>query len=476
MVATMRRALLVLLAGVLLGTAGLASGTPRGGPTQVAYRATVVNATPKTPPQNRAVGYRGQPLVMVAHQVPSLAREPVLAVNKTGDVFFAAKAGSAPAGGADHRIFLLAPGATKWSDVSGSLVQRRLFFTAADPDVEVDADTGRMFWAGIAIPRPAAFAYSDDKGATWTTTEAYSAGANDHETVVTGNVPPESGVTTTDPRFPKIVYYCANSLYLVSCARSLDGGRTFLQTQGSPLAQQGRDQCGGETGFMTSDTRGRIFIGGANCGVPQVAVSDDAGTTFTDVTVSATIRADHHDVEVSTDSSGNVYALWTDVMHLPYLAVSRDHGHSWGRPMMVAAPGVRSIGFAALTAGDTGRIAVTYVGTTSGDAKDLHRPWRHYVAVSTDALAPEPTFVSTVSPTPAGTSIVNRGDCCPGMYDYLDVDSAPSGSGALWASLSDVCSVACERSATGVDDVYPGQGFALEQVSGPALRGKDRWV
>jgi photosystem II stability/assembly factor-like uncharacterized protein len=436
----------------------------------------VVGGQPAVEPVNTATSYAGQPLVLASHLVPSQAREPAIAQNRAGDVFFAAKAGNAPAGGAPHLIFRSSDAGQSWQEKSGDAVQKQLFFSVADPYVEVDAETGRMFWAGIAIPRPAVFAFSADRGETWTTTEAYAAGANDHETVISGKVPAGSDLVPTDPTFPKIVYYCTNGLYLVGCSRSLDGGKTFVPVTGRPLSAQSEAQCGSETGFMSTDLDGRIYIGGANCGVPQVSMSDDAGDTWHDATVSEAIHADHHDVEVATDSAGNVYALWLNTHHLPYLAVSRDHGATWSAPLMVAAPGVSGAGFAELAVGDTGRVAISYVGTTSTDPTDVHRPWSYYLGVSSNALDDAPLFVSNVATLPGGTTVVNRGDCCPGMYDYLDVDVAPTPGGPVWASLSNVCSAACAADPNGVDDVYPGQGFVVQEVSGPAMTGPSAYL
>ena len=58
---------------------------------------------------------------------------------------------------------------------------------------------------------------------------ATAAAVNDHETITTGVVPAGSNLVTVDPKFPKIVYYCVNTVAVVSCSRSLDGGLTFTQ-------------------------------------------------------------------------------------------------------------------------------------------------------------------------------------------------------------------------------------------------------
>src|SRR3712207_8600404 len=47
-----------------------------------------------------------------------------------------------------------------------------------------------------------------------------------------------------------------------------------------------------------------------------------------------------HEAGVVTDDKGNVFYTWIAADRLPYLAVSRDGGESWSKPLMIGAPGV----------------------------------------------------------------------------------------------------------------------------------------
>jgi hypothetical protein len=237
--------------------------------------------------------------------------------------------------------------------------------------------------------------------------------------------------------------------------------------------------CNGAlTGHMAADREGRVYIGSAACGLPYVSVTEDGGNHWTDVIVSdgintpATVNG-NHDVNLAVDSAGNVYAIWLDDRdNLPYLVVSRDHGQHWSVPLMVAPPGMTSMSYPSIDAGDEGRIALSFVGT-SGDASDATRPWSYFVAVSTEALSDQPLFTYAVATIPGATQVVGRGTgCCSPMKDFLSVVVAPTAGGRVWASLSDACTGACATDPNGTNDNSNiGAAYVVRQTAGPALRG-----
>jgi hypothetical protein len=135
------------------------------------------------------------------------------------------------------------------------------------------------------------------------------------------------------------------------------------------------------------------------------------------------------------------------------------------------------VNFPSIDAGDRGRIAITFPGTT-GDPRDPNRPWNTYVVISTDALTANPTFVSSTSNNPSDP--VHRGNCnarCAGMFDFLDVVVAPAGQGAVWATATDTCtSAACKDPDGSARSASDAAGVAVRQISGPALRGKSPYL
>ena len=142
---------------------------------------------------------------------------------------------------------------------------------------------------------------------------------------------------------------------------------------------------------------------------------------------------------------------------------------------MIAPPGVRHARFSVAQAGDSGRIAISFIGTPVESTADTTRPWGYYVLVSTDALSANPTFRSALAPVPGqGYPVIHRGDCagqCTGLFDFLDIDVDPRPGGAVWGSLSDNCTGRCATSGRGSSsDPTAGIGLAVVQTAGPRLR------
>jgi hypothetical protein len=356
----------------------------------------------------------------------------------------------------------------------------------------VDKDYGRVFSVDTLAAEGSLLSFSDDQGKTWTTSFAAASGVDDHETIVAGNVPDGSPLRTLDPKFPKIVYYCVNTVAAVSCSRSLDGGVTFTQmnspfpthpTQNLPLSAL----CSSLTGHLQVDRKGDVFLPSAfnevaGCGVPAVAVSTDGGTTWTDHQISQ-IHDPFNAMSMGADNLGNLYVTWQDdKWNLPYLSTSRDKGVHWSTPVMVAPPGVKVTNFPSLAVGDSGRVVITFPGSTdpvANTAAAHHAPWQYYVVATQNALSPRPTFVSQIAPIPSalggGSTVMHRGACngrCGGLFDVLDVQTAPTAGGPAYASLSDDCTGACATLPTGASkDPSAGAGILVREVAGPAFTG-----
>lgn len=451
-----------------------------GGP--VAYRASPVpRLDPDHPPANKPVHYAGAPLRLVAHPVRPGAVEPTIGVDKHGTVYFNVRDTGVEVPTQGHvsppRVYRSTDAGGKWRE-TGDIGADNEHFATGDPYLYVDRDYGRVFWADLiptGYPTGAFLSFSDD-GETWTNGAVSLPGVNDHETIVTAPAPKGSGLVALDPSFPKVVYYCVNQVSGTGCTRSLDGGRTFERV-GEPLIENTLGCAVSTTGHLSSDRDGRIFLASSGCNVPLVGHSDDGGVTWTDVVVTRKIRAAYHDVETATDAAGNLYALWGgDDPSLPYLSVSRDHGNTWSTPVMVAAPGVHEASMLTLTAGARGHVAIGMVATTVADPGDNLRPWSYRVAVTQNALATSPTFVSNVATlSDTGERVVSRGTCCYGMYDFLDLKPGAAPDMPVWGSLSVACVKECVTKPVLPDgedspnNQRPGYGYAVQQVSGPSL-------
>lgn len=172
---------------------------------------------------------------------------------------------------------------------------------------------------------------------------------------------------------------------------------------------------------------------------------------------------------VASDTAGNIYYLWwSGDTRLPYMAVSRDAGKTFGPALLVGPPGLQGVNFPSIDAGVPGQVGVSYPGTTDPEAAKPSRPWNYYVAVTDDALAATPVFHSaTANPI---SDPVHRGVClsrCAGMLDFLDVMIDPSGT--TWATAVDTCTKECV--AAEGPELAPGErptdgvGLAVRQLS-----------
>ncbi|MDQ1710730.1 MAG: hypothetical protein QOE45_180 [Frankiaceae bacterium] len=483
---------------------GAALGAPVGG--FAAYRGTPVKTnTQDRVPFNRPVKYTGQKLAFTSHYVGRQAAEPTIGVDKLGRVYYPASTFDAlpkesPRNSAHTILLTSGDHGKKWRSVQPTIASQDAHPISLDPYVYVDPKTGRIFDIDLALAG-SYLSFSDDSGETWTTVPLTSAsGANDHQTLFAG--PPPAGnpsLIPLDPKFPRILYYCVNSIAIVGCAHSVDGGKTFSQAGAPPyptgVAPGGKNfgVCGSLHGHGVTDSKGRIFLPQGRCLQPAIAVSNDGGLTWTNSVVSTGVGASFVQTSVAVDSADNVYyTWWDDLHHLPYLSVSKDHGKTWGPAIMIAPPGVHEVNWPTIDAGDPGRIAITFPGTTAvnedDDTKpsnDLTRPWNSYVVVSTNALTASPLFLSNITNAPYDP--VHRGNCngrCGNMYDFLDIVASPADQGRIWATATDTCTKVSSCNAKRVkgadgDAVSPTsgasndmQGVAIRQVSGPALRGK----
>lgn len=423
------------------------------------------------------------PLVVSTTYIGRKAAEPTLGVTPKGNAFVSAADfdGVSPAT-PRTLIYGSADGNKTWRNVSPLVAGQPIPPTTADPYLYVDPVTGRIFNDDLTAAC-SFLQWSDDEGKTWSRGNplACESPVDDHQTLVTG--PPPPGITTTG--YPRVVYYCVNKVADVSCARSTDGGNTFTFTgapayqgvemprdgdpnQGSPAAV-----CGGLHGHIITDPAGRLYVPKGHCSQPWVSISPDGGSTWKQVRVNSMLVASPQ-TSIASDSAGNLYYTWFgQADKLPYLAVSKDHGNTWGPALLIAPPGVTAVNYPSIDVREPGHLVISFPGTT-GTTATAARPWNYYVAATTDALSARPTFHSTTAN--AASDPIHRGPClgrCAGMYDFIDVVVAPR-SDELWAAGVDTCTSAACKGASGTtltsaQAASDAQGFVVRQLSGPGL-------
>ena len=378
------------------------------------------------------------------------AAEPTVAVTKKGNVFIPAATFDA-AGNALARTEIRASfdrGKT-WRTV-GAGNDFANPPTTLDPFIFVDPTTDRIYNDDLTLAC-SYLSFSDDEGESFTVNPvACGLPVNDHQSIATGKP-----VRSTPIGYPNIFYYCGiNQIADTSCAKSLDGGRTFLP---GGIAYVGINPgsenlfCGGLAGHVVTGLKGEVYVPRLYCDVPTVAISTDEGTTFTQVKVSEVEGEDfQHESGIAIDSAGNAYYTWIGFDRLPRLAVSRDGGRTWDKEMVLTPPELAQGNLPAIAAFGPGQVAVSFYGSANrccyevdeqepGARDNSQARWSTYVITSSNALAEKPTFYSTTVDPRTDPSVKRA--CGPGRcgnaLDFLGV--VVDSTGEVWSSSVDTC-------------------------------------
>ena len=406
------------------------------------------------------------------------AGEPTIAHSQDGSVFFVG-ADIDTVGGRPNQVDIVRSddlGGT-WTNVSPKIGPENTHPITLDPYIWMDKDTGRLFTIDLTVAC-SLLSFTDDEGASWITNPlACGRPVNDHQTLFGG--PP---ATSTPIAYENVLYYCWNDVATSSCSKSINGGLSFQPT-GSPAFQGVRrdddgDQelCGGLHGHgIVSPKDGTVFLPREYCDEPYVAISRDEGVSWEQVRVSRLAHPGGADPSVDVDAAGNVYYTWIGPDYNLWLTISRNSGKTWGKPMMVAAPGVNEANLPAIDVGRPGKIAISYMGSTNSpgtpreDGSDYTKvTWNGYITMSANVLGKRPVFYS--APVNDPKDPLFRGRCGPGrcgrVFDFIDVEIGPDGT--PWGAFVDACIEICPIPTSVAN--YGDRGFAGRLVGGPRLR------
>jgi hypothetical protein len=388
--------------------------------------------------------------------------------------------------------------------------------TTLDPIAFVDQQTNRIFVSQL-IGVCSLSSVSDDAGATWQTSEGCGPDVLlDHQTIGAGPYRTEgTPASATLTAYPNAVYYCAQNGYSGACARSDDGGITYLpgvpayNTPANSVGDPYGGACSAIHGHLRVAPDGIVYLPNKGCGgapttgnltnseffggTPALSVSLDNGDTWTVHKVNWPNDAhsqDESDPSVAADKGSAVYFGWEDgtnptettygTTSVAKISVSHDHGLTWTKPYDVSsALGVKNVQFPEVIAGDRGRAAFAFIGT-SGVGDDQHDgfvgEWHLYVATTTDGGA----SWSTVDTTPTdpvqrgcislqGTSNKTATDnliCSQrNLLDFNDITLDKQGR--VLVAYSDGCIDGCVADAK--SGSKGAKSMVMRQTSGPLL-------
>lgn len=310
-----------------------------------------------------------------------------------------------------------------------------------DPILFTDFQTGRTLASQLG-PKCSLMSLSDDDGETWLPSQGCGINAGvDHQSVGGGPFPPgdPGGVG-----YPNAVYYCSQDAAIAQCALSRDGGITF----GPAVPIYNITQCGGLHGHVKVGPDGTAYVPNKNCqGLQGVTVSTDAGLTWTVRTVpgSASGETDPH-LDIGPDE--RVYFAFA--AGSTFVATSTDRGVSWSAPIdLGAAFGVANSVFPEVVAGDNGRAAVAFLGTTGtgpvyGTDTTLPVEWHLYVATTYDGGQTWTTVDATPDDPVQRGAVCTQGTTCSAGRNLLDFnDVTIDDDGRVLVAYADGCVGSC---------------------------------
>lgn len=287
----------------------------------------------------------------------------------------------------------------------------------SDPDFAIDA-AGNLYHTELYLAQ-ASVSKSSDDGRTW----------------LQGN-PAASHLPIVDRQWiaagaEDTVYLSFNQLptgHVVM--KSTDGGLTFPQHTYVD---------GGAGPLYVDEDTGTVYEHGFGDGRYSLHVSTDGGQSFDEHTIAEGREFSGIFADLTLDEAGNVYATWQEANprggQSIFVAASTDQGETWTSPERVS-PGNGSYIWPRVTAGDEGRVFVTWIGADeTGNPDTMDASWHVDVAQSVDAHQADASWTrtrATDDPIHQG-SICQSGTACQveggdrRLGDLFDATVGPEG-------------------------------------------------
>ncbi len=337
------------------------------------------------------------------------------------------------------------PATATWTDTNAPNVIN------IDPILATDHTTGRT-WAGGLAGSCSQLAFSDNDGGSWTPSNPCS-GTVDHETVGSG---PYAGAAPLGATYGHAAYYCAQAGVQVSgtgdaCITSTNGGLTW----GAPTP----GGCGGLHGHVKVRADGTAYVPNRDCDLSVNLVgggmSTSNGASWTSYSLGQPSPSRGFDPSVATTPDNTVYEAWSRAdSYDPMVAWSSNHGSSWTvKDLAGTVPGLTASTFQATVAGDNGRAAVAFLGSTTGTAgltpfdNGYNGSWYLYVSYTYDGGASWTTVNATPNDPVQRGCIWDGGgsNVCRNLLDFMD--ASVTKDGRVVVGFADGCIGTCDSSS-----------------------------
>ncbi len=354
----------------------------------------------------------------------------------------------------------------------------------SDPIGFTDFQTGRAFAAELSATSPTCkISYTDNDGQPWVATPGPLGSGIDHETIGGGPyalpIPTPAPVPSPAPVpqavYPNAVYYCSQDLVAAFCLRSDDGGATW-----GPPVQTYTTECGGLHGHVkVSPADGSVYLPNKDCAGSEAAVvSENNGVTWNIRPVangSVQPASSASDPAVAIDRNGRVYFAMATADSAAAIGYSDNRGATWNNIINVSAAfGLQNVRYPAAVAGDGGRAAIAFMGsTTPGDANasTYNGVWHMYIAHTFDGGLTWTTTDATPNLPVQRGNIWTGGGANIGrnMLDFFDI--AVDKLGRIQVGYVDGCSGGnCEQATpAAVGNAYSATAAILRQSSGKRM-------
>ena len=365
-----------------------------------------------------------------------------------------------------------------WEEKPGTLTT----LNSLDPILFTDEVTGRTFNSQLSGDN-SLLEYTEDDGDTWTPGQVGPPnGGADHQAIATGPyspglpVPQASWPATGDKR---AVYYCSQSVAAAFCSRSDDGGTTFGQgnsfkdTDCAAGALHGHVKVSPVDGtvYVPDSSQCVLAVGGTADHVVAFR-STDNGTTFTAKPIPQSTGGDSSDPSLGIARDGSLYMCYTNADSSVHMAVSHDRGDTWINDRNIGiAKGVVQSRFPQAIAGDRGRAACAFLGTSTpgnGESLDFQGVWYGFIATTYD----DGLTYHTVNVTPRDPVQGHGGICgsgtCRNLLDFNDLQLDDEGRTLF--GFADGCIKGCVKDPSA--NAFAAKGTIVRQTGGRTLYAK----